>query len=142
MDVPNSPLYPFGWGLSYTRFNYASVELSRAVLPLDEAHSATNKPLITASTTVTNTGTREATETVQCYLTVRGASLEQPVQSLKGFRRIHLKPGESQRVSFELGFDELSYYDNAGRAILEATEDTVRIGGSSLATDQASFQIQ
>ena len=142
VDVPNSPLYPFGWGLSYTRFNYASVELSRAVLPLDEAHSATNKPLITASTTVTNTGTREATETVQCYLTVRGASLEQPVQSLKGFRRIHLKPGESQRVSFELGFDELSYYDNAGRAILEATEDTVRIGGSSLATDQASFQIQ
>ena len=78
---------------------------------------------------------------VQCYVRNRGASLEQPVRSLQGFTRIALAPGESRRVQFPLGFAELSFFDNAGRAVIEPTDYTVWIGGSSLADKEASFRI-
>jgi beta-glucosidase len=70
-----------------------------------------------------------------------GASIEQPVRSLKGFTRITLEPGQSIRVSFNLGFSELSFNDNAGKAVIEPTEYTVWIGDSSTATAQARFSI-
>jgi len=95
-----------------------------------------------ATATVKNTGSRAATEVVQCYVGNRGASLEQPMRSLQGFQRVTLAPGESKQVSFSLGFGELSFFDNSGSQVVEPTEYTVWIGGDSLATDAAHFSIQ
>lgn len=140
IDVPNAALFPFGFGLSYTTFNFADVAVSRQTIPLDEAKAGA-KSLIVATATVKNTGSRAATEVVQCYVGNRGASLEQPVRSLKGFTRVTLEPGESKQVSFPLGFDELSFYDNSGREVIEPTDYTVWIGGDSLAQESATFRI-
>ncbi len=78
---------------------------------------------------------------VQCYVRNLGASLEQPVRSLEGFERVSLKPGESKQVSFKLGFPELSFYDNSGRTVIEQTDYTVWIAGSSSAAEHAEFRI-
>jgi beta-glucosidase len=141
IDVSNDALFPFGYGLTYTKFDYAPVHLSRNSLPLLEASPAGARSLITATTTVKNTGDRTATEVVQCYVRNLGASLEQPVRSLQGFARVTLQPGESREVSFDLGFRELSFYNNAGQAVIEPTHYTVWIGGSSLASEHADFDI-
>jgi beta-glucosidase len=140
IDVPNDALFPFGHGLSYTHFAYADVAVSRPALPIAEAQHR-NVPLIVASAILKNVGSRTATEVVQCYVRNLGASVEQPVRSLKGFSRVTLKPGESKRVSFDLGFAELSFYDSDGKAIVEPTNYTVWIGGSSTAEQHANFKI-
>ncbi len=141
IDVSNDALFPFGYGLSYTDFTYSSVRLSRPFVLLKEAEERRGQSLVTAMATVKNTGTRTATEVVQCYVRNLGASLEQPVRSLQGFTRVTLRPGESKEVSFPLGFDELSFYSNAGQAVIEATHYTVWIGGSSLAAEHADFDV-
>ena len=141
IDAPNSALFPFGFGLTYTTFSYSAVAVSRATLPLRAAHPG-SAPLITATATVTNTGTRTATEVVQCYVRNRGASLEQPVRSLQGFERVTLSPGESKQVSFPLGFNEFSFFDNTGKQVIEPTQYTVWIGGDSLASNAAEFIVQ
>jgi len=140
-DAPNAALFPFGFGLTYTTFGYSAVTVSRSIVPLRAAHSGA-APLITATAMVTNTGTRTATEVVQCYVRNRGASLEQPVRSLQGFERVTLAPGESKRVSFPLGFSQLSFFDNTGKQVIEPTQYTVWIGGDSLASNAAEFSIQ
>jgi beta-glucosidase len=141
VDVPNDALFPFGYGLSYTQFVYGKVTLSRSAVPLKEANREDAQKLITATVIVTNTGSRPAAEIVQCYVRNLGASVEQPVRSLKGFTRITLKPGESREVSFDLGFPELSFYNTESRAVIEPTNYTVWIGGSSLATAEAHFNV-
>jgi len=141
IDVPNEALFPFGYGLSYTQFTYSGVTLSRTAVPLPEATRAGADNLITITATVVNTGNRAAAEVVECYVRNRGASLEQPVRSLQGFKRVTLQPGEAKRVSFELGFPELSFYNNAGQAVIEPTHYTVWIGGSSEASEHADFDM-
>ncbi|MGC1298403.1 MAG: fibronectin type III-like domain-contianing protein, partial [Alloacidobacterium sp.] len=141
IDVPNDALFPFGYGLSYTQFSYGNVALSRSTLPLREANRENAQKLITATVTVTNTGSRPGLEIVQCYVRNLGASVEQPVRSLKGFTRVMLKPGESKQVSFDLGFPELSFYNADSKAVIEPTNYTVWIGGSSLATENAAFTV-
>ncbi len=141
IDVPNSALFPFGYGLSYTQFAYSDVRVSRRTVPHTEADRSGTRDLVTVSAMVRNTGNREGTEVVQCYVRNLGASLEQPVRSLEGFERVMLKPGESKQISFKLGFPELSFYNNAGRAVIENTDYTVWVGGSSLATEHAEFHI-
>jgi len=86
-------------------------------------------------------GDRTATEVVQCYIRDLGASVEQPVRRLKGFERVTLKPGESRKVTFHLGFDDLSFFNQQGKEVVEPTDYTVWIGGSSLATQKAEFKI-
>ena len=140
LDAPNEALFPFGHGLTYTRFAYSGVTLSRTTAPLSEATRAARN-LITVTATVENTGNRAATEIVECYIRNLGASLEQPVRSLQGFRRVTLQPGEAKQVSFDLGFPELSFYNNAGKAVMEPTHYTVWIGGSSEAGERADFDI-
>lgn len=141
IDVPNDALFPFGYGLSYTSFTYSGVTLSRSSVPLHEARQQGVRQLIAASATVKNTGDRTGTEVVQCYVRNVGASLEQPIRSLEGFARVTLKPGESKVISFPLDFSELSFFDNSGREVIEPTHYTVWIGGSSLATEHADFDV-
>jgi len=141
IDVPNSALFPFGFGLSYTSFAYRDVKVSSATIPLREALADRTRPLLQATATVTNTGSRAGTEVVQCYVRNLGASLEQPVRSLKGFARVTLAPGESKQVTFPLSFKELSFYTQGGAPTMEATHYTVWIGGSSQADQAASFDV-
>lgn len=141
IDVPNDALFSFGHGLSYTSFGYAGVQVSRPSVPLAEANRPGARQLVTVTATVTNTGPREGTEVVQLYLRNLGASVEQPVRSLKGFRRVTLKPGQSQQVSFTLGFDELAFYGVNSRLVVEPTHYTVWVGGSSRATESAQFVV-
>ena len=99
LDVTNDPVYPFGYGLSYTTFSYSDVKLSNI------APKGSQK--LTATVTVTNTGSREGKEIVQLYIhDVVGANTR-PVKELKGFQKIELKPGESKTVSFDVSVDDL-----------------------------------
>ena len=141
IDLPNSALYPFGFGLSYSSFSYHDVKVSKSAIQLAQALANRATPLLEATATVTNTGSRAATEVVQCYVRNLGASIEQPVRSLKGFARVTLSPGESKQVSFPLGFNELSFFNLDSIPTIEATRYTVWIGGSSLADQQAEFEI-
>jgi beta-glucosidase len=141
IDVPNSALFPFGYGLSYSSFSYQDVKVSKGSIPLTQALSNRTSPLLEATAIVTNTGERTATEIVQCYVRNLGASIEQPVRSLEGFRRVTLAPGESKQVSFPLGFKELSFFNLESKATIEATHYTVWIGGSSEANEEAAFEV-
>jgi beta-glucosidase len=141
IDVPNDALYAFGHGLSYTTFGYSDVQVSRANIPLAEAKSAGANDLVTVSATVTNTGQRAGTEVVQLYVRNLGASIEQPIRSLKGFQRVELQPGESRQVTFRLGVSELSFWNAKSVEVVEPTQYTVWVGGSSRASQQAVFTI-
>ena len=107
LDVRNDPLYPFGYGLSYTTFKYGDVRLS--------SNEMTRNGTVEAKVTVTNTGNRDADEVVQLYIRDLQASISRPVKELKGFQRIHLKAGESHEVTFTVTRRELSFYDAEGR---------------------------
>ena len=141
IDVPNTALFPFGFGLSYSSFSYQDVKVSKPSIPLSQTLANRNAPLLEATATVTNTGSRAATEVVQCYVRNMGASIEQPVRSLKGFDRVTLAPGESKQISFHLGFNELSFISILNSPTMEATHYTVWIGGSSLADQEATFEV-
>jgi beta-glucosidase len=141
IDIPNDALYPFGHGLSYTTFGYSDVQVSRDRVPLAEANNASAKNLITVTATVKNTGRRAGTDVVQLYVRNLGTSVEQPVRSLQGFQRVALKPGESRRVIFQLGFPELSFWNAESKEVVEPTRYTVWVGGSSKADQQATFEV-
>lgn len=141
IDVPNDALFPFGYGLSYSTFAYRDVRVSKDSIPLAQALQNRGAALVEATATVTNTGDRTATEVVQCYVRNLGASVEQPVRGLKGFERVTLAPGESKQVRFPLGFKELSFFNQESMATMEATQYTVWIGGSSLASQEAPFHV-
>lgn len=140
MDEPNSALFPFGWGLSYTRFSYSKPVLDRATLPVREI-SNDHQPVVTVSVDVRNTGSLKGTEVVQLYIRNTEASVEQPLRELKGFSRVTLAPGESKHVTFRLGFDELSFYSVDAKATIEPTTYDIWVGGSSLAASQTSLKI-
>ena len=141
IDVSNSALFPFGYGLSYSSFAYRDIKISESKIDLKQALTNKATPLLEATATVTNTGNRAATEVVQCYVRNLGASIEQPVRSLKGFERVTLAPGESKQVRFPLSFNELSFYNIDSVPTMEATHYTVWIGGSSLADQAATFEV-
>lgn len=133
LDVPNTPLFPFGFGLSYSTFEYSDITLSKTQLKLGGK--------LLASVTVTNTGTRAGTEVVQMYVRDLQGTVTRPVKELKGFRRIELQPGESTSVAFELSSKDLKYYlpGRGFRAELGAFK--VFIGGNSQDVREASFEL-
>jgi len=108
LDVPNDPLFPFGYGLSYTTFNYGTLTLSGNTLSRNTLDADNH---LTASVTVTNTGSCEASEVVQLYIRDMVGSIARPVKELKGFERITLKPGESRKVTFDITPDLLKFYN-------------------------------
>jgi len=139
IDEDNSALYPFGWGLSYTKFSYSQPTVSKGQISVAEAGHA---GALTAAVDVRNTGSVAGTEVVQLYLRNTSASVEQPVRELKGFARVTLAPGESKHVEFPLGFDELSFYNVESKRVVEPTTYKVWVGGSSLASGETSFEVK
>lgn len=122
-DLSAKPLFPFGHGLSYTRFEYTNLELSAAHVPADGA--------IEVRAEVTNTGSRAGEEVVQLYLHDVVASATRPVKELKGFRRLALEPGETRQVTFHLDLGQLAFYDRDMEFVVEPGQVEVLVGGSS-----------
>jgi beta-glucosidase len=133
LDLPVSPLYPFGHGLSYTTFSYSDLHLSTP--RIGPAGS------LTVSALVTNTGSREGTEVAQLYVRDEVASVTRPVRALAGFRRIALRPGEAQRVEFVLSARQLRFYNQAMRFTVEPGRFRVFVGPSSAEGLEGSFAV-
>ncbi len=118
----HEPLYPFGYGLSFTTFAYHDLEVSPARVPAGD--------LVNVSVTVQNAGERAGDEVVQLYVSDLEASCRVPLRELRGFRRLHLAPGERRRVSFPLAPKDLSLIDEAGTRVLEPGRFRLTVGGS------------
>jgi len=140
IDEDNSALFPFGWGLSYTRFRYGQPTVDRPGIGLADLEQGHGK--LTVGVDVRNAGSVAGTEVVQLYLRNTSASVEQPVRELKGFERVTLGPGETRHVEFSLGFDELSFWNAQSKRVVEPTTYKVWVGGSSLAEAEASFKVE
>jgi beta-glucosidase len=123
LDEENTPLYPFGYGLSYTRFEYAQPQLSAATLSARAINSGSASVKVIAE--VRNAGDRDGVEVVQLYIRQRGTSVSRPVRELKGFRRVALRAGESRRVEFSLGRDELAFWNLEMKHVAEPARVTV-----------------
>jgi beta-glucosidase len=133
LDSPNSPLYPFGYGLSYTIFEYSDLALDRTRLGADDN--------ITVSVTVANTGEVDGEEVVQLYVRDLVGSVTRPVKELKGFRKILLESGESQVVRFELRPSDLAFHRQDMSYGAEAGEFRVFVGGNSEELLEANFRL-
>jgi beta-glucosidase len=131
LDVSNTPLYPFGYGLSYTKFDYSAVKLNKTSLKGAEK--------LLATVTVTNSGKYAGEEVVQLYLRDIVATNTRPLKELKGFRKLLLQPGESKEVSFEITTDLLKFYDHNLRYDWEPGDFTVFIGTNSRDVSTANF---
>ncbi|WP_417885822.1 beta-glucosidase BglX [Zunongwangia sp.] len=133
LDVSNSPLYPFGFGLSYTDFEYKNITASADKLPMDGT--------ITLSATVTNTGDFDGEEVVQLYIHDKVRSITPPLKELKGFKKIMLKKGESKTVSFEISAEDLKFYNSNLDFVTEPGEFEYVIAGSSDKEFKNSFEL-
>ncbi|ARJ40653.1 beta-glucosidase [Pantoea alhagi] len=130
-DAVNGPLYPFGYGLSYTRFSVSPVKLSSSTMP--------HNGKVEASVTVTNTGKRDGATVVQLYLNDKVASISRPVKELRGFKRIMLKAGESQTVTFPIDVEALKFWNQQMQWVAEPGKFKVMIGLDSVRTQDAEF---
>lgn len=126
LDCRSKPMYPFGYGLSYTQFEYSELCCENGTITLEELQSGKK---FKVSTMLTNTGNCAGKETVQCYISDLAASMTRPIKELKGFSKVFLNQGESREVMFELGFDELGFYNSNGEFCVELGEFDVFIGG-------------
>lgn len=133
LDVPWTPLFPFGYGLSYTQFKITNLQLS------SQSIRANGK--LTVSVEVANTGKRAGDEVVQLYIRDVAASMTRPVKELKGFQRVTLQPGEKRRVEFLLTREQLGFWNREMRFVVEPGEFKVMVGPSSEDLIQASFQV-
>jgi beta-glucosidase len=131
LDISNDPLYPFGYGLSYTTFGYSDVKLSKTKLKGNET--------LTATVTVTNTGKYAGEEVVQLYISDPEASVSRSVKELKNFRKISLQPGEVKEVSFAITPEQLKFYNSQLKYDWEPGKFVVQIGTNSNDTHLASF---
>lgn len=133
IDAPNEPLYPFGYGLSYTTYDYSDFHLDKTAMNRDGS--------VTASVKVTNTGDREGNETVQFYIRDVCGSVARPVKELKHFETVNLKPGESKTVDFRITPDMLKFYDYNLDYVAEPGEFQVMAGPDSRNVTTLSFTL-
>ncbi len=134
LDVSNEPLYPFGYGLSYTTFAYSDIHLSSTEMSADGE--------LTATVTITNTGSRDGAEVVQLYIRDLVGSVTRPVKELKGFEKIFLKAGESRKVSFSITPELLKFYNYDLQFVCEPGDFDVMIGGNSRDVKKARFLLK
>ena len=134
LDVSNKPLYPFGYGLSYTTFAYSDIHLSSTEMSADGE--------LTATVTVTNTGSRDGAEVVQLYIRDLVGSVTRPMKELKGFEKIFLKAGESRKVSFSITPELLKFYNYDLQFVYEPGDFDVMIGGNSRDVKKARFLLR
>ena len=134
LDISNDPLYPFGYGLSYTTFSYGDLSLSKKEIKPNEQ--------LQVKITVTNTGKYDGEETVQLYIHDLVASVTQPVKELKKFQKIFLRSGESREISFLLGADDLKFYNSDLKYIYEPGDFKVFVGGNSRDVKEADFKLK
>ncbi len=133
LDVENSPLYPFGYGLSYTSFSYSDLKLSDS--------TTKNSGSINASLTVTNTGNYDGEEVVQLYIRDLEGSIARPLKELKGFQKIMLKKGESKEVNFVITINDLKFYNSDLKFGAEPGHFKIFIGGNSRDVKEAGFKL-
>lgn len=132
LDISNDPLYPFGFGLSYTNFSYSSIRFNKSKL-------SGNDRLI-ATLTVTNTGKMSGEETVQLYIGDPVASITQPVKKLIGFQKIQLEPGEMKAVSFNISRRDLSFFNNDLHRVFEPGQFIIYIGTNSRDVQEGTIE--
>ncbi|MCB0024400.1 MAG: fibronectin type III-like domain-contianing protein, partial [Caldilinea sp.] len=133
-DSPTTPLYPFGFGLSYTTFEFSNLHVSAPQVKIGDS--------LTVRVDVANTGAVAGDEVAQLYIHQKWGSDSRPLRELKGFERITLQPGETKTVTFVLGPDELTYWSaNAGQWIQDAAAFDIWVGGDSLASLHAEFLV-
>lgn len=132
LDVSNNPLYPFGYGLSYTNFSYGAVKLNKASLKGNEK--------LTAAITVTNAGKYAGEEVVQLYISDPVATIARSVKDLKGFKKIHLNAGESKEVSFIITSNELKFYNSELKYDWESGDFIIQLGTNSRDVQSATVK--
>ena len=133
-DIPNEPLYPFGYGLSYTTFEYSNLRLSKDAINTNQS--------LTVSIDLKNTGKYNGEEVVQLYIQDVAASIVRPVKELKGFQKLMLKTGEKATVTFTLEPKDLAFFDQDGKAIVEKGKFRVFVGGNSRDVQQTEFELK
>ena len=133
LDVPNEPLYPFGFGLSYTTFTYGKPTVSKATIGPAET--------LTVTVTVQNSGSLDGEEVAQLYLRDLVGSISRPVSELKGFQKVMLKKGESKTLTFRLAPDALKFYNNDLKFAAELGDFQVMVGGNSRDVQMVPFKL-
>jgi beta-glucosidase len=133
IDVSNDPVYPFGYGLSYTSFIYSDIKLSNTVI-----YASKN---ITATIQVTNTSKIDGKEVVQLYTRDLVGSITRPVKELKGFNKIELKAGETKTVTFTISVNDLKFYNSDLKFVAEPGDFKIFIGGNSRDVKEAAFKL-
>jgi beta-glucosidase len=133
VDAKADPLYPFGYGLSYTTFKYGNVKVTPAQIG----------PAGTAKVTVevTNAGSRKGDEVVQLYIRDLVSSVTRPVKELRGFERVSLDPGQTKTVEFTLGPEELSFLNRDYHKVVEPGEFDIMVGGNSVDVSTAKLNV-
>jgi len=134
VDEQNTPLYPFGYGLSYSTFSYSQPKLSTTTASAAALNSGKGEAVIHVTAEVKNTGSRAGTETVQLYLGQRGTSVARPVHELEGFQRVTLAPGESKIVDFIIGRDQLAFWNIDMKDVVEPAKVNVWVAPNSAIT--------
>ena len=134
LDMPNEPLYPFGYGLGYTEFSYSEVKLDKEEICMGES--------LQVSITVKNTGRRRGTETVQLYVTDKVGSAARPMRQLKGFTKLTLEPGESKDAVFTLTSEDLRFYTRSMEYKAEPGDFIVWAGADSRTKNGKQFKLR
>jgi len=134
LDLPNTPLFPFGYGLTYSKFSYSNISV--------KTPSITPDGTLQVSAEVTNTGSREATEVVQFYVHDRVGLTSRPVRELKAFERVTLRPGEHKSVDFSVKANDLGSYDPQMHWVVNSGTYDVWVAPDSASGVQGTFEVK
>ena len=138
VDSMPTPCYPFGFGLSYTEFEYTNPSCDVDKISLSDLKSG---GCVTVSVSVKNVGSVSAKETVQLYIRDVCASIMRPIRELKGFKKVEIASGKTVKVSFNIGYDDLGFYDESGNYVVETGKIELFIGKDCLTENKTEIEI-